>query len=97
MHSAVVREIPLPAGKSAGFRDDADCQRRYAQEAGLRGLTLLEDPAPCSEVSSLNRAIRLPMRLVWRVERDHRGRVRRPAPILRRRLPGLLQAERAAD
>src|ERR1700730_12835400 len=37
--------------------------------------------------------IRFPMRGLWRVERHQRGRNRRPPAELRRRLPGLLQAQ----
>ncbi len=38
-------------------------------------------------------ALRLPMRGLRRMERDVRGRIRRYPPDLRRRLPGVLQAE----
>ena len=37
------------------------------------------------------------MRLLWGVERDCGRRVRRKPAILRRGLPGVLQAERSAD
>jgi hypothetical protein len=52
--------------------------------------------AICSQLCSFCNGIRFSMRVVRRVEYHIGGRVRRTTPELRRRLPGLLQAECAS-